>query len=69
MLELQAAGACSVRVLPLFFGVGKHLREDLPVLAARLRERHPELHITVAPPIGEDEPVLELIARRAMAIP
>jgi sirohydrochlorin cobaltochelatase len=67
--ELQGAGARSVSVLPMFFGLGKHLREDLPALAARLRELHPELHITVAAPVFEDEAILELIARRALALP
>jgi sirohydrochlorin cobaltochelatase len=67
--KLQADGARSVNVLPMFFGVGKHLREDLPLLAARLRERHPAMDITVAPPIFEDGAILELIARRALGLP
>ena len=36
-------GAREVRVLPLFFGMGKHAREDLPVLIQQLREQHPDV--------------------------
>ena len=36
--ELVAQGATDVRVLPLFFGMGKHAREDLPLLMEQLRQ-------------------------------
>lgn len=67
--ELLDAGARSVRIAPMFFGVGKHLRDDLPGMAARLRQRHPSLDLRIEPPIGEDPVLLDLIARRALERP
>lgn len=66
VVELKAAGARAIHVLPLFLGVGKHLREDLPKLAARLRQAHPGLPISVGRPVGEDPRLLELIAGMAL---
>lgn len=64
--ELAAAGVANVRILPLFLGVGRHAREDLPVLLAALRARHPALALTLLPAIGEDPRVTELLARIAL---
>jgi sirohydrochlorin cobaltochelatase len=36
--ELASAGATSISVVPLFLGVGKHAREDLPVLIAQVKD-------------------------------
>jgi sirohydrochlorin cobaltochelatase len=66
VLELKSQGVRAIRVVPLFFGVGKHLRHDLPALAQRLRQMHPELELSVAPSLGEDDEVLELVARGAL---
>ena len=33
---LAAAGACRVSVVPMFLGIGKHARHDLPELMAAL---------------------------------
>lgn len=63
---LAAAGAARVHVLPLFLGVGRHLREDLPRLLDELRALHPQLPITVAPAVGEDAEVIDLLARKAL---
>ncbi len=65
--QLRLAGAAAAHVVPLFFGVGKHLRQDLPRLAQELRDANPGLPITVAKALGEDPQVLEWIARRALA--
>ena len=59
---MVAAGCRHVHVLPLFLGVGRHAREDLPRLVDALRRRHPALQLTVAPAVGEDERVLDLLA-------
>ena len=63
--ELVAAGTMAVRIVPMFLGVGRHAREDLPVLVAGLRQAHPGLALEVAPAIGEDERVLDLLAQVA----
>jgi sirohydrochlorin cobaltochelatase len=59
---LYADGVRSLRVVPVFFGAGGHLKEDLPKLAADLKGRFKDLQITVEPPIGEQPEVISAIA-------
>ena len=61
-----AAGATEVRVLPLFFGMGKHAREDLPVLMDRLRQAHPEVVFLQLPTAGEQPRLTALLAELAL---
>jgi sirohydrochlorin cobaltochelatase len=65
--SLLAQGHRRIRLLPLFFGMGKHAREDLPLLVDGLRERHPQLQLDVLPSAGEQEMVLDLLTRLALA--
>ncbi len=65
--NLIAANAHSIRVLPLFLGVGKHAREDLPLLLAELRSAHPRVAITLLPAVGEHPLMLDLMAQLALA--
>ena len=60
--QLVAQGCSHVRVLPLFFGMGKHAREDLPQLMAALRAQHPQVQFTVQQAIGEDPRMTALMA-------
>jgi len=62
---LVAQGASSLAVIPMFLGVGKHAREDLPVLVAAVRETHPGVAVTLAPALGEQEVVLDFLADAA----
>lgn len=64
--ELAQAGVTYVRVLPMFLGVGKHAREDLPVLMAQLREQHPQVHFDAQPAVGEQPELLDLMAQLAL---
>lgn len=66
MAELVAGGAGAVRVVPLFLGMGKHLREDLPRLLEELRALHPQVPVELAPAVGEEPDVLDLLARLAL---
>jgi sirohydrochlorin cobaltochelatase len=61
--ELVDQGVTELRVLPMFLGMGRHAREDLPALVQTLRERCPELSIEVLPPVGEHPDALDLFAR------
>jgi sirohydrochlorin cobaltochelatase len=65
--ELIELGVNHLTVLPLFLGVGKHAREDLPLLVHELRLMHPSVIIDLRPAIGEDEQMIELMARIALA--
>ena len=60
---LYAEGVRKLRVVPVFFGSGGHLTDDLPKLVAALRARFQDLAITVEPPIGEQPEVIAAIAR------
>ncbi len=63
--ELVDMGVMELRVLPMFLGMGRHAREDLPALVRALRERCPDVTITVLPPVGEHPDALDLFARLA----
>ena len=65
--NLIAAGARQLRVFPLFFGVGKHAREDLPLLLAQLRAAHPDVAIELLPAAGEDDRLTALMADIALS--
>ena len=65
--DLIAAGASQLRVFPLFLGVGKHAREDLPLLIEEIRAAHPEVVIELLPAAGEHERMTALMADIALA--
>ncbi len=60
----QAAGGCTtVTVVPVFVGVGGHIRRDLPAIIERCRAAHPGVDIRCVKPVGEDDAVLEALAQ------
>ena len=59
---LANKGVTQVNLLPVFFGMGKHAREDLPVLVQELRDTHPQVAIHVQPAIGEEPRMTALMA-------
>jgi sirohydrochlorin cobaltochelatase len=61
--ELAAAGARSIRVVPVFFGAGGHVKEDLPRLVAEAKRAHPAVKLTLEAPIGEQPAVIAAIAK------
>jgi sirohydrochlorin cobaltochelatase len=64
--SMVASGASAIRVVPMFLGVGKHVKEDLPELIKTLRENHPAVNFSLMPTVGEDTRVLQLLAEIAM---
>lgn len=60
--SLAAAGAKSIRVVPLFLGPGGHVRADLPQLIAVAAARHPGLKLVMDRPIGDQPEVIAAIA-------
>ena len=65
--ELIAAGAGQLRVFPLFLGVGKHAREDLPLLIEDIQSTHPEVVIELLLTAGEFPQMTALMAEIAVA--
>ena len=62
---LIASGAQSLRVVPLFLGMGKHAREDLPLQLEALRGTWPNVEFQLANIVGEEPELVELLARIA----
>lgn len=58
-----AAGCSRITVVPVFFGQGGHIRRDLPQLIDACRAAHPGVEIRCATAVGEDDGVLDAIAR------
>jgi sirohydrochlorin cobaltochelatase len=56
-----------IRIVPMFLGMGKHAREDLPQLMAELRSAHADVEFETAPTVGEDPRVTALLAQLAVA--
>ena len=57
-----AKGAGRVRIVPVFLGVGGHLKKDLPKLVEAARARHPGLEIVLEQTIGERKEITDAIA-------
>jgi sirohydrochlorin cobaltochelatase len=63
---LVQEGHRAIRIVPMFLGVGRHAREDLPALCAELRQRHPGLWLDLQPAIGEQAEMIRSIAAIAL---
>jgi sirohydrochlorin cobaltochelatase len=66
-MDLIASGARQLRIFPLFLGVGKHAREDLPQLVAQLRAAHPGVPVELMAAAGEDPRLTSLMAEIALS--
>jgi sirohydrochlorin cobaltochelatase len=64
--QLVAQGATRLRILPLFFGMGKHAREDLPELLKSLASEHPSVTVEALPTAGENPRLTALLADMAL---
>jgi sirohydrochlorin cobaltochelatase len=64
--QLVALGSGHIRVMPLFFGMGKHAREDLPVLMQQLQAQHPQVVFERMATVGEDPRLTALLAQLAL---
>jgi sirohydrochlorin cobaltochelatase len=67
--ELVEAGVTEVRILPVFFGMGKHAREDLPELVHELQTGYPYVKWQCLPTAGENPELLKLLASMALKDP
>ena len=65
---LTAEGIQSITIVPMFLGVGKHAREDLPLLLDALRRQHPEAKFNLQASVGEQPALIELLAKIALII-
>jgi sirohydrochlorin cobaltochelatase len=65
--DFVAAGVQHIRIFPLFLGVGKHAREDLPLIIEEIRSAHPMLRLELLPTAGESPQLTALMADIALA--
>jgi sirohydrochlorin cobaltochelatase len=64
--ELAAQGIAHIRIVPMFLGVGRHAREDLPQLVSALELTYPQLRLELLRPIGEQESIQQSMANWAV---
>ena len=58
-------GAERVVVIPFFLGPGKHWTQDIPRLTADVAGQFPHTRFHIAPTLGIDDLILDLLAKRA----
>jgi sirohydrochlorin cobaltochelatase len=63
--ELTGAAVQYIAVVPMFLGVGRHAREDLPLLLDALRAQYPQVQFALKPAVGEDSRLIQLLAHIA----
>lgn len=63
-----AQGADEVVVVPYLLLMGTHLQEGVPRLLAEAGARHPGLRLRLAPHLGFDQLLVDLVARRAAEV-
>jgi sirohydrochlorin cobaltochelatase len=62
-------GVQAITIVPMFLGVGRHAREDLPLLVEQLRTQHPSVEFTLKAAVGEDRRLIQLLADIALDSP
>jgi sirohydrochlorin cobaltochelatase len=60
--ELVASGCDALLIVPIFFGQGGHVREDVPALAEVLRERWAGVTVSIGRTAGDDSGVVDALA-------
>jgi len=59
-----ARGAMRVVVCPFFLGPGKHWTQDIPHLTSEAQKSHPGTQYHIAPTLGIDDLILDLLNKR-----
>ena len=66
--KLVAHGIASVRIVPMFLGVGKHAREDLPQLVKELKGQYPNVSFELRQAVGEEPELIQSMAAIALRV-
>ena len=59
-------GIRSIRIVPLFFGVGKHVADDLQAIIQSVQSEHADVLIELAPALGQSEWMRQAMAEYAV---
>ena len=65
--RLAADGVRNITIVPMFLGVGRHAREDLPALVLQLRAQYPAVQFHLQAAVGEDARLLDMLATIALS--
>jgi len=65
--ELAHAGCTRIDVVPVFLGMGGHVRRDVPAQVEALRAAHPGTEFRLHPALGEAPAVVAALADAALA--
>jgi sirohydrochlorin cobaltochelatase len=60
--ELVVSGCDALLIVPIFFGQGGHVREDVPALVDILRKRWAGVAVSVSRSVGDDSGVVDALA-------
>ena len=63
---LVQTGVDAIRIVPMFLGVGRHAREDLPLLLQDLISQHPGVTFELRNAIGEEPELTRAMAEIAL---
>ena len=63
---LIGRGANALNIVPMFLGVGKHAREDLPALMTQIRQHWPDVDFQLQAAVGENPRLISLLADIAL---
>lgn len=65
--RLAAQHVTHIKIIPVFFGQGGHLRNDFPVLLSAAATKFPQLTLSASPAVGESDLILQSILRFGQA--
>ena len=66
--QLMKEGLAHLRIVPMFLGVGRHAREDLPLLVEDLRQAYPQVEFELMAAVGEHPAMTSLMAQIAAGV-
>ena len=64
--ELVDLGCARIDVVPVFLGMGGHVRRDVPAQVDQLRRSHPDILWTLHPALGETPHVIAALAEATL---
>jgi len=64
--QMLQNGIDAIRIVPMFLGVGKHAREDLPKLVQELQLQYPHVFFELRQAVGEEPELIRIMASIAL---
>lgn len=64
--QMAEQAVTMITIVPMFLGVGRHAREDLPLLVTSMQEQYPSIRFHLPPAVGENPKLIALLAQIAL---